>query len=280
LAEITVTARRTAENLQQTPVSITAITAETLEARGDTSIGDLSQSAPNVTLEQNTAGFGKSALAYIRGVGQSDILPAFEPGVGFYVDDVYQGTLFGSLTDLTDVSRVEILRGPQGTLFGKDNEGGAVRFFSPVPTGDGTGYVEAGYGSFDRQEFKGAFDIALVPDKLFLRVSGGSNSYHGYVHLVDFVCAHPALSGTLPRTSPANQSGSCDNGTLGGDDAKAARATLRWLPTDSLDIKLSADVLDDKGEPGAETLLAANPAIATFGPLAGGVPWDSRIHFR
>jgi iron complex outermembrane receptor protein len=278
LQEITVTARHVSENLQRTPVSITAITAEDIANRGITSIGDLASAAPNVTLEQNTAGFGKSALAFIRGVGQSDILPAFEPGVGFYVDDVYQGTLFGSLVDLTDISRVEVLRGPQGTLFGKDNEGGAVRFFSPVPKGDNSGYVEAGYGSYNRQQLKGAFDVSLIPDKLFLRVSAGSNSYNGYVKLVDFVCAYPALSGTLPRTAPASQGGGCSNGTLGGDDAKAARATLRWVPNNDLDVSLSADVLDDRGEPGAETLVAANPIIgAAFGPLVDGVPWDGRF---
>jgi iron complex outermembrane receptor protein len=277
LEEITVTARRVSENLQQTPVSITAITSEDIDNRGITSIADLASEAPNVTLEQNTAGFGKSAIAFIRGVGQYDYLPAFEPGVGFYVDDVYQGTLFGSLVNLTDIGRVEVLRGPQGTLFGKDNEGGAVRFFSPQPTGDNSGSVEAGYGSYNRQQLKGSFDVALVPDQLFLRVSAGSNSYNGYVRLVDFVCAYPALSGTLPRTTPNKQSGNCDEGTLGGDDSKAARATLRWLPTKDLDIQLSADVLDDKGEPGAETLLAANPAIAAGGPIYGGVPWDSRF---
>jgi iron complex outermembrane receptor protein len=278
LEEITVTARRTAESLQQTPVSITAITGEEIEARGVTGIGDLARTAPNVTLQQNTAGFGKSALAYIRGVGQSDMLPAFEPGVGFYVDDVYQGTLFGALVDLTDIERVEILRGPQGTLFGKNNEGGAVRFFSPRPQGDNSGYVEVGYGSYNRQEIKGAFDISLIPDRLFFRASAGMNSYNGYVRLIDFVCAFPAQSGTLPRTAPANQTGDCSNGTLGADDAKALRAALRWIPADNLDITLTADVLRDQGEPGAETLLAANPIIgAIFGPLAGGVPWDSRF---
>ncbi len=277
LEEITVTARRVSENLQRTPVSITAVTAEDIANRGITSIGDLASEAPNVTLEQNSAGFGKSALAFIRGVGQYDFIPAFEPGVGFYVDDVYQGTLFGSLVDLTDIARVEVLRGPQGTLFGKDNEGGAVRFFSPVPKGDDTGYVEAGYGSYNRQQFKGAFDVSLIPDQLFLAVSAGSNSYNGYVKLVDFVCAYPALSGTLPRSQPATQGGGCSDGTLGGDDAKAARATLRWVPNGDLDVSLSADVLDDKGQPGAETLLATNPAIAGLGPLADGVPWDSRF---
>src|ERR1039457_229982 len=170
LEEVTVTARRVSENLQRTPVSITAITSEDIDNRGVTSIGDLASEAPNVTLEQNTAGFGKSAIAFIRGVGQYDYLPAFEPGVGFYVDDVYQGTLFGSLVNLTDIGRVEVLRGPQGTLFGKDNEGGAVRFFSPQPTGDNSGSVEAGYGSYNRQQVKGSFDVALVPDQLFLRV--------------------------------------------------------------------------------------------------------------
>lgn len=103
---IVVTARFREENIQDTPISMTALSGAMLEARGASGIEDISSIAPGVTLQQNTGGFGKSALAYIRGVGQNDFLPAFEPGVGVYIDGAYQGTLLGALFELTDVEGI------------------------------------------------------------------------------------------------------------------------------------------------------------------------------
>ena len=89
-------------------------------------------------------------------MGQIDFTLAFEPGVGFYIDDVYFGTIFGAMFDLGDIDRVEVLRGPQGTLFGKNNEGGAVRIFTTQPKGNDSGYFEAGYGNYNRLHGEGA----------------------------------------------------------------------------------------------------------------------------
>ena len=150
LEEVLVTARFKRENLQAAPIAITAVTGDEIEARGYVNVTQVANMAPNVNLEQAGSGFGKLAFVSIRGVGQSDFKYTFEPGVAFYIDDVYFGTAFGSIFDLTDVDSVEILRGPQGTLFGKNTEGGAVRLLTKKPAGDGTGYVEAGYGSFSR----------------------------------------------------------------------------------------------------------------------------------
>jgi iron complex outermembrane receptor protein len=279
LEEIVVTARRVEENIQSAPLSITALSAADLQARGIQSIVDVAPSTPNVTIEQNTGDFGKSVLAYIRGVGQSDFLPAFEPGVGFYIDDVYQGTLFGALLDLTDIDRVEVLRGPQGTLFGKSNEGGAVRIMSPKARGDDSGYLEAGYGSYDRQLYKGSFDISLVPQTLFLRVSGGSNSYNGYMADYDFACTNPSQAGSLPRQAIPSLKGNCQIGTLGGDSVQVGRVNLRWLPQDGLEVNLNGDLTNDHGEPAAEKLIAVDPTNPT---LAGyktgfGIPFDGRF---
>src|SRR6185437_11396806 len=126
LQEVVVTARFRAENLQTTPIAITAVTAEQLEEHGFEDISQIASIAPNVNIEPAGSGFGKLAFVSIRGVGQSDFKYTFEPGVGFYFDGVYWGTAFGSMFDLTDVASVQILRGPQGTLFGKNTEGGAV----------------------------------------------------------------------------------------------------------------------------------------------------------
>lgn len=287
--EIVVTARFRAESVQQTPISITALSGEALAQRGVQGVEGIARSAPNVTLEKNTAGYGKSVIAYIRGVGQSDFLPAFEPGVGIYIDEVYQGTLFGSLFDFADVQQVEVLRGPQGTLFGKNNEGGAIRVSTRKAQGDNSGYVEAGLGSFNRMTMKGAFDFSVIPDKVFLRVAGGYNKVDGYVDTIDFTCANPGLAGTIPSEVPPNSGGNCKTGTLGGQETFVLRGNLRIVPSDSLEININGDLLDDKGEPAAEKLIDVNTAGTAplalyqngspFGPnpTGYGIPFDKRF---
>ena len=112
LQEVVVTAQFRKESAQQAPIAITAINAAMLEQRGQTSLVDVANQAPSVTLKQAGAAFGPSMVASIRGIGQYDFDPALEPGVGIYVDDVYYATLTGSLLDLMDLDRVEVLRGP------------------------------------------------------------------------------------------------------------------------------------------------------------------------
>lgn len=289
IADIVVTARFREESLQQTPISITALSGDALQQRGVQSVEGIARSAPNVTLERNTAGYGKSVIAYIRGVGQSDFLPAFEPGVGIYIDNIYQGTLFGSLFDFADVAQVEVLRGPQGTLFGKNNEGGAIRVTTRKAQGDNSGYLEAGLGSFDRMNMKGAFDFSIVPDKMFFRVAGGFNKTDGYMDTIDFACANPSLAGNIPRQLPQNANGNCKSGTLGGQKTFVLRSNLRILPSDNVEINVNADMLDDTGEPAAEKLIDVNTdgtsllALYQNGspngpdPTGYGVPFDKRF---
>ncbi len=153
LEEIVVTAQFREQSVQDTPLSITAISGDLLEARSQTSIAEVANQAPNVTLKPQGAAFGPAMGASIRGVGQFDFNPALEPGVGLYVDDVYYATLTGSILDLLDLERVEILRGPQGTLAGNNSIGGAVKLYSRRPTGDG-GSISATYGSRNRVELR------------------------------------------------------------------------------------------------------------------------------
>src|SRR6478736_1428274 len=138
---IVVTAQFREQNLQDTPLAITAVNAAMLEARSQTNISEVANQAPSVTLKPQGAAYGPSLGANIRGVGQFDFNPALEPGVGFYVDDVYYATLTGSILDLLDLDRVEVLRGPQGTLSGRNSIGGAVKLYSKKPEGDNSGYV-------------------------------------------------------------------------------------------------------------------------------------------
>src|SRR5580658_1773434 len=144
LEEVVVSAQRRTENLQTTPIAITAITAASLEARNLDNISDVGAYVPNAVIAPLGAGWGATMAAFIRGVGLGDNILSFEPGVPIYVDDVYIGRPQGSIFDLLDLERVEILRGPQGTLFGKNAIGGAVRLISKAPSGSDTGYLEAG----------------------------------------------------------------------------------------------------------------------------------------
>ncbi|HXI66483.1 MAG TPA: TonB-dependent receptor plug domain-containing protein, partial [Steroidobacteraceae bacterium] len=147
LQEVTVTAQYREEKLQDIPIAITAITAQQIEQQGAQKLSDVLTNAPSVAFRQQSAAFGESVTAFIRGFGQADFDPAFEPGVGLYIDDVYYPRLTGANFDLMDVERVEVLRGPQGTLEGRNSEGGAIRFVTKKPTGDGDGYLSATYGT-------------------------------------------------------------------------------------------------------------------------------------
>ncbi|HEY8507506.1 MAG TPA: TonB-dependent receptor plug domain-containing protein, partial [Steroidobacteraceae bacterium] len=135
LSEVVVTAQMREQSVQDIPLSITAVTGDMLEARSQNNLREISAQAPNVLLQQNPAGSGNSMRAFIRGVGQSDQSPSVEPGVGIYIDDIYFGTVTASAFDLVDVDRVEILRGPQGTLSGMNSQGGSIKVYSRKPTG-------------------------------------------------------------------------------------------------------------------------------------------------
>jgi iron complex outermembrane receptor protein len=163
LEEVVITARFREEPLQKTPLAITAISGEALEMRNAASVVDIGKFAPNVTINPLGAGYGPTLVANIRGVGLTDFKPVFEPGVPIYVDDVVLARSTGAVLDLLDLERVEVLRGPQGTLFGKNAAGGAIRMVSRKPTGDGPGFIEGTYGKFNRMDFRGAFETPIVP---------------------------------------------------------------------------------------------------------------------
>ena len=145
--EIVVTAQFREQKLQDTPLSITAVDSALLESRNQTDLAADRGQAPNVTLNSMGGAYGSSLGASIRGIGQFDFNPAYEPGVGMYIDDVYYPTLTGANFDLLDLERVEVLRGPQGTLTGRNSIGGAIKLISKDPSADTAGTVEATYGS-------------------------------------------------------------------------------------------------------------------------------------
>ena len=268
LEEIVVTAEYRSERLQETPLAITALSGDSLTERGIDNLADVTKAAPNVTLFQANAAYGKTMAASIRGIGQGDFnFASAEQGVGIYVDDVYFANTFGSMFDLLDVDRVEVLRGPQGTLFGKNSIGGAIRLVSKQPTGDDSA----------------GFDVALIKDVLMLRVSGLSKDRSGYVDRIDYACAHPSTAGSLPVQQLGE--GNCTQGTEGGVDVKGLRAQLRWVPNDVVEDKLEASVIDDNSEAAAEVMVVADPAISPAMTAFNtnvlipkyGIPYDQRF---
>ncbi len=249
---IIVTAQFREQNLQDTPLAITAVNADLLEARGQTNIAEVASQAPNVTLAAQNQEYGSGLIAYIRGIGQNDPNFALEPGVGIYIDDVYLPTLTGALLDLADVERVEVLRGPQGTLAGRNSIGGAIKIYSVKPRGDNTGSLSLTYGSFNRLDVKGMMDIGLS-DTLSMRISGISRNEDGYIKRLDYALTHP---GSNVPTQAAG--GKEVLGTLGGKAEVAAKIAFNWQPTDTLEINLSGDYTRQRNEAGVATLLYAN----------------------
>src|SRR5262245_8744321 len=240
LEEVTVTATFREERLQDTPIAITAVTAEMLEQRSQTNVAAIAAQAPNVTLSPQGQSNGSGLIAFIRGVGQTDFNYALEPGVGLYVDDVYYPTLTGSLVDLLDVERVEVLRGPQGTLAGRNSIGGAIKLFSKKPSGSG-GAAALTYGSFDRIDARAMADFALVPDKFCVRISGVSKNRDGFVHRRDYGCEHPGSG--VPTF---NVGMGCDLGTLGGQAYTAGRLSARWIASEAVEVNVIGDITNDK----------------------------------
>lgn len=269
-AEIVVTAEFREANLQDTPIAITAINAEMLEARGQTDIAQVAAQAPNVTLKPQPQNGGSGLIAFIRGVGQTDFNFALDPGVGIYIDDVYIPTLSSSLLDLMDLERLEVLRGPQGTLAGKNSIGGSIKLFSAKPDGSGEGSLQATYGSYNRLDIRGMADFELT-DNLFARVSGAAKSRDGYVDLLDYGLTHPDSNVLATNTRGANGV----VGTQGGQSYVAGRLALRWVPTDTIEVNISGDYTSDHSEPAPTILLAGGlpgPTTSNPNPFDPSVP--------
>ncbi|CDO38098.1 TonB-dependent receptor [Novosphingobium sp. KN65.2] len=236
--EIIVTAQFRAQNLQDTPLSITAVDANLLASRNQTDISQIAAQAPNVQLTQMGGAFGSSMAVYVRGIGQYDFNPAYEPGVGMYVDDVYYATLTGSIMDLLDLDRVEVLRGPQGTLTGRNSIGGAIKLFSVKPGNENSGSVEVAYGSRDRTDLRGSANFVLT-DNLYARIAAVHKRQEGYVDQVDFGCANPGNAlgiGARPST-PSD----CVVDKFGEKNYTGLRGSLRFNPDDKLDWTITGD---------------------------------------
>src|SRR6186713_1281649 len=182
LESIVVTARRREESLQDTPVAITALSAAALERQQATGTMDLDKIAPNIQFHSygTLTGNNSAAQVFIRGIGQTDATPAVDPGVGIYIDDVYMGRSVGGAMEMRDIATTQVLRGPQGTLFGRNTIGGAVLLTSNAPGAGAGNTVRVGYGTDNLFEAFGAFDIPLG-GQWSARASAGFRRRDGYV---------------------------------------------------------------------------------------------------
>ncbi|MCY4153695.1 MAG: TonB-dependent receptor, partial [Gammaproteobacteria bacterium] len=182
IEEIVVTAQKREENLQDTPIAITAFTEEALAGRMINDISKLADFTPNVIFDTTApiSGLSNGAAVFIRGVGQLDFGLTTDPGVGTYIDGVYSSRAVGGVLDVVDIERIEILRGSQGTLFGRNTIGGAINITTKRPAKEFGGMVEATFGEFERTDFKGSLDVP-VTDKFGAKFAFSSKHRNGFV---------------------------------------------------------------------------------------------------
>lgn len=275
LEEVIVTARYREERLQDTPIAITAITVEDIEQRSFDSSYEVGYMVPNASLRPAQAAFGNTMTAYIRGIGQNDFDFAFEPGVGIYIDDVYHPFTLGSQIDLLDLERVEVLRGPQGTLFGRGTIGGAIRYVTRKPQGNDSGSVQLTVGDYDRVDVRASYDFALA-ENLFVNVAGVSRNRTGYQDVIDFACQFPELAGSLQPQS-VNRGKGCKIGTQGGESIAGLRGAMRWIASERFELMLTADYMNDTSEAKADTLTAVDTRPSAWPSFVPGLPYDERF---
>lgn len=178
IEEVVVTARKRDENLMDAPLSVSALLASDLSRFQVDDLGDLQNIVPNLSLNMGDAA---NAVIYIRGIGQRDSLSFADPGVGVYLDDVYMGRAQGSFLDVVDVERIEVLRGPQGTLYGRNTIGGAIKYISARPTTTPFLEVEAGLGNYNEHTLKATWSGPLTDDgSLLARVTLARIGHDGY----------------------------------------------------------------------------------------------------
>jgi iron complex outermembrane receptor protein len=264
LEEVTVTARRREESLQDTPISITAFTGEALERQQIERLNGIASATPNLIFDSGAtfSGANSSASVFIRGIGQVDFSLTTEPGVGIYLDGVYLSQTIGSVLDLVDVERVEVLRGPQGTLFGRNTIGGAINVTSRKPDNSTHGDIEVTTGRFSRFDVRGSINFP-ISDTLFVRGSALTANRNGFVE------------------APNTPSGDA----LGDFNQDVAQLALRFVPNDKFTADLTADY-SSQDESGVPSVLAgvfdgaslafiaslADPASPFYVPPPGPLP--------
>jgi len=224
MEEIVVSARGIEEGLQEAPIAVSAFTGETLDYRGVDSLSQIERFVPSLTLQNNPSfgGASNSAAIYLRGVGQKEFLPTTEPGVGLYVDGVYVARSVGAILDIIDIDRLEVLRGPQGTLFGRNTIGGAISIATrkPQPGGEFEGNLAAAAGTDSLIHLRGTVHVP-VSESVALRANLASMTQDGYVDRADGI-------------------------DLGNDDTFTGRVSVAFQPSDDFSALITADMTRDR----------------------------------
>ncbi|MCF7223124.1 TonB-dependent receptor [Marilutibacter chinensis] len=257
LDAVTVTARKREETLQEVPVAVTAFTADALDKLGVEDISDLDAEVPNLTIYA-ARGSSSTVTAYIRGVGQADPLWGVDPGVGIYLDDVYIARPQGALLDVFDVERVEVLRGPQGTLYGKNTIGGAIKYISRGLPTETDGFASVTVGSHGKLDVKAALGGSLAGnDALRGRISVASLNSDGY--------GENLVTGQK----------------VSDKEILALRGQLGAYVSDDFNIQFAYDWMDDQSGVRGARMLAPNPFNALLFPQYGAFPpLDDRYDVR
>ncbi|MFN3842983.1 MAG: TonB-dependent receptor [Rehaibacterium terrae] len=241
LEAISVTARRREETIQDVPVAVTAFTPEAVDKLNIRDLGDLGAYVPNLTIYA-ARGSNSTVTAYIRGIGQSDPLWGVDPGVGIYLDDVYIARPQGALLDVFDIGRIEVLRGPQGTLYGKNTIGGAIKYVSRELPTELEGYGQLTLGNYSQRDFKGALGGALN-ETVRARVAVASLNRDGF--------------GENIRTGE----------DVSDKNIDAVRFSIGFYPNDDFNLKLAFDGMDDRSGVRGAKMLAPNPFVPGVQPL-------------
>jgi iron complex outermembrane recepter protein len=241
LQEVLVTARRYSEDLQNVPIAVTALSAGTLQTQDVTNLQDLNSFVPNFKISADRA-TSSTINVYIRGVGQSDPLWGFDPGVGVYIDDVYLARPQTALLDVIDVQDLEILRGPQGTLYGKNTIAGAIKYVTRDIDGPATLTASVTGGNYGEHDEHLYFSTPVIDDHVYFGIAIADLQHDGYGHVV----AQPGAP-----VSPYNYVGE----DLSNKDVLSGRAnlTIKWGESSKLKI-IADDTLDNSNASGGQRL--------------------------
>ncbi|AMO70053.1 TonB-dependent receptor [Zhongshania aliphaticivorans] len=246
IEEVMVTAQKREENQQDVAIAISAFSGDRLEAQGVETTIDLQLVTPSLTMT-STAGF---TLIYLRGIGSSAFISSFDPSVATYVDGIYVPMQQGAVTDLAGIERVEVLKGPQGTLFGRNSTGGAISITSKTPGDELEANLSADIANYDSEKYK--FYVAgPITDTISGSVSGVKSVADSYYTLVD------------------NEGNERDG--LQGESTEGARLRFRWSPSDWFEMNVAGYKIDFGS---GMAMLEANNSPSAIGTAAGAQPAD------
>jgi len=259
LEEIVVTAQRREQNIQNVPIAISAFTAETLQAKGITDVNALSNLTPNVNLDASAPFSGDTSVlsASIRGVGQDDFAFNLDPGVGVYLDGVFLARTIGANQNLLDVERIEILKGPQGTLFGRNTIGGAINIVTHTPGKERRFTAQATTGRFNRRDFAFTADLPIT-EKVLSSLTVSSLVRDGYQKHIPFPSTVPYAVDAPNAYPKAGFETASENGS---QNQQVIRGKLLWTPTDNFRLTVAGDWQhqDQTSTPTTVLSVQANP---------------------